>query len=681
MKIEERLHDAMHEYADTIEPEPGSWSKIADRFDEEPARHRPARGGLIFAGVALALVVALIAVLVVRDRDDSTRVATGPAAAMPARIVALTSILDLVVLDSTSGRVVRTLARDVSVNRGLSSIAPTPDGNSVFFTRFTRSDPSDPCTGGDAVSRIGVEGGAVEQVESGLLAAVSPDGHWLATAGGTDIGCTTQPFPGILLHDVQTGATRIIRNTVGSASSLSWAADSRHLAFQWDRGANAAASAYVLDTQTGSSFGEARCLCGQSNAYQWFGYLGPSGDFLGAFTPRGNSTETRRVVALGPDGSERRTLFPWLDQVRDLRSDQSGTHILMTTDRGLYRWSEGDARPAKLAGDVIAAAWLPDATQPPPVSPEAPGALLAAVDGNQLAFLSSLNGSEQEGYGSFPETSSVSVFPGGRAAVFAYKGQSGACGAEPSSEVDRIDLVTHSATRIVGGAVTPVVSPDGRFVAYGITCDGPALGLTNLATGENYRTDPLGGTKRETSTNIASVEVLGWSPDSRRMLYRLFLRGETFPHYYVGRLWPAVPQSETKVVDLPSGTNVSTMAFINRDTVALAVARTESRSVVYEMPIGQGVKSDASKDSVRWDNQALLVTGDGMFEVPGPITSLVVDPTGRHFLALVAVAAVPPERGNPLGSSARALYRWSVGDAAPTKIADRVTAASWAPWR
>jgi hypothetical protein len=52
MKIEERLHDAMHEYADTIEPEPGSWSKIVDRFDEEPAPRRSAHVGLVFAGVA-----------------------------------------------------------------------------------------------------------------------------------------------------------------------------------------------------------------------------------------------------------------------------------------------------------------------------------------------------------------------------------------------------------------------------------------------------------------------------------------------------------------------------------------------------------------------------------------------------------------------------------------------------
>ncbi len=42
------------------------------------------------------------------------------------------------------------------------------------------------------------------------------------------------------------------------------------------------------------------------------------------------------------------------------------------------------------------------------------------------------------------------------------------------------------------------------------------------------------------------------------------------------------------MVELPSGTNVSTMAFVDDDTLAVAVAKSESRSVVYEMPIGPG---------------------------------------------------------------------------------------------
>ena len=38
------------------------------------------------------------------------------------------------------------------------------------------------------------------------------------------------------------------------------------------------------------------------------------------------------------------------------------------------------------------------------------------------------------------------------------------------------------------------------------------------------------------------------------------------------------------------------------------------------------------------------------------------------------------ERDATLSALHREHYRWSVGDGAPTKIADNVTAASWAPW-
>ena len=92
MKIEERLHDAMHEYADTIEPEPGFVvpDRGALRRGADAASRAEARW-LVFAGVALALVVALVAVLAVRDDSGGgTRVSTGPAGGMPSRIFAVT---------------------------------------------------------------------------------------------------------------------------------------------------------------------------------------------------------------------------------------------------------------------------------------------------------------------------------------------------------------------------------------------------------------------------------------------------------------------------------------------------------------------------------------------------------------------------------------------------------------
>lgn len=671
MKIEERLHDAMHEYADTIEPEPGSWSKIAARFDDLPEPHAPRRGSFVFAGVALALVVALISVLVVRDDSGGgTRVSTGPAAGMPSRILAVKEDGHARILDSATGDQEGGIYEVPIVAEG-SPIAVTPDGKDAYVVQ---GNGNEGCIG-HSILRLPVGAGARggDQVATGATdPTVSPDGRYLAY-----LHC----LPGevraheIVLRDLTTGEQRVTGAAVNAAfvHHLEFAADSRHVFVSTYVDKIASPRLYEIDVVAGEPV-PGRDLGVVSDVQGWVAVRGMTGEYLGV---KGTPPS---VLAMRLPPWTARPIFTVPNTPTLVVSDRSGRHILAVVGHSLFRWSEGETEATKIADGVIGAAWIPEGSPAPPPAPTTtamPGSLVAAVDGNRLALLAPSNGSEQTSYGSFLGISSASVTPSGKEMLFSHLGQSGACGSEPEVEVDRLNTETLAATRIVGGAVTPVVSPDGTFVAYGITCDGPALGLTDLATGQNFRTDPLGGSKRETSANLTSVEVLGWSPNSRSMLYRLFLRGETFPHYYVGTLWPAVRQSETKVVELPSGTNVSTMAFIDRDTVAVAVAKTESRTVVYEMPIGQGVK--AGTGGMKWDNQTLLVTGDGMFEAPGPITSLVVDPTGRHFLALVAVAPVPPERGNPLGSSARALYRWSVGDPAPTRIAGSVTAASWAP--
>jgi hypothetical protein len=52
-------------------------------------------------------------------------------------------------------------------------------------------------------------------------------------------------------------------------------------------------------------------------------------------------------------------------------------------------------------------------------------------------------------------------------------------------------------------------------------------------------------------------------------------------------------------------------------------------------------------------------------ELPEPVTSIVADPSGRHFLIV---------------TSAGELWRWSRGETGPAPVADRVTAAAWLPW-
>ncbi len=133
------------------------------------------------------------------------------------------------------------------------------------------------------------------------------------------------------------------------------------------------------------------------------------------------------------------------------------------------------------------------------------------------------------------------------------------------------------------------------------------------------------------------------------------LRGDASPHYYVGRLWPVVPQSETEVQDLEVGPDVVAATFVGNDTLAIATNTDRNgASAVKGLPLRLAGNADAPGS----------VVTPTLFEVPGRVASLVADVAGDHFLAVT-------EDG--------ALYRWSFGDTGPTKLADGVTAAAWLP--
>jgi hypothetical protein len=281
-----------------------------------------------------------------------------------------------------------------------------------------------------------------------------------------------------------------------------------------------------------------------------------------------------------------------------------------------------------------------------------------------MLVVGATDGQQHSSLGTFPDVSSVNTSADGRQLFFASTGQSGACGKPaPYSDVTRLVPATGAKTRIVGGALSPAVSPNDKLIAYGISCEGPGLGFTNLLTGENSRSDALGSKAHESDDRVDSAEPLGWSPDSTELLYRLVLKGDANPHYYVGRLWPAVPQSQTKVTELPGGSNVTAAAFVDNDTVALAVAHAGGTRI-QRMPIA--VAGATLPDGFASAPQhAQLEQGDALFEIPGRVSSLVTDHDGGHFLAVT-------EAGD--------LYRWSRGEDQPTKVASDVAAATWLPW-
>jgi hypothetical protein len=262
----------------------------------------------------------------------------------------------------------------------------------------------------------------------------------------------------------------------------------------------------------------------------------------------------------------------------------------------------------------------------------------------ELLVVDALDGSVVRTLGTFPGLGEVATGGAGKVLV-TRQVATGACAGDTGPEIDRVDVATGATEVVFGGALAPAQGP--RFLAYGIGCDGRALGLTD-GSGANFRSDPLGSTTTETSPSIETVEPLGWSPDGTRLLYRLGLVGEPVPRLYVGALWPAVPQSETAVIPLPWGSGISAAAFLDDTHVALAESaggRTEVRRWSAVAP--DGAEHDAPV----------------LFTVPGRVTALSADATGRHVLAR---------------TDGGVLYRWSDGEQEPTVVAHGIDAATWA---
>jgi hypothetical protein len=211
-------------------------------------------------------------------------------------------------------------------------------------------------------------------------------------------------------------------------------------------------------------------------------------------------------------------------------------------------------------------------------------------------------------------------------------------------EIDQVVLETKARERVVGGSDFPVVNAKG-VVAYRIFCDGEGvLGFTDLITGHNARRGALG----ESELPIESVEPLAWLSDGRTLFYAGSVRGETRRRYYFGRLWPLVlPEEEAfrRVADaLEDGPDPATAALVNDTTIAFA-QETSGRSQVRA-----------------WDVSSGRFRPDWGFQIPGAVGALATDRSGTHFLVVTRT---------------QILYRWSVGDGQPTKLAEGVRAAAW----
>jgi hypothetical protein len=110
-------------------------------------------------------------------------------------------------------------------------------------------------------------------------------------------------------------------------------------------------------------------------------------------------------------------------------------------------------------------------------------------------------------------------------------------------------------------------------------------------------------------------------------------------------------------LEIPGSPGITAATFMDAETVAVAITREDGTIVVRAVPIG-GTLADG-RDLFELPDRTTSAVA-----LPDRIISLVADPTGNHFLAVVASGG---------------LYRWSRGEEAPTKVADEVTAAVWLP--
>ena len=293
---------------------------------------------------------------------------------MPKQIVAVTNRFHLVILDAHTGKVIRTLARNVATFRGTPEIAVSPDGRQIYFTAIDDPTPGCATSGIETVFRVPRDGGTRVVVGRGRTVAVIGDGvafsrdyencasgpGALEIRGGPAARVRTEPPP-------DPRADELV------LSNLSWSSDSAVLSFDWSRegvrdGVN---SPYVLDAVTAATVGAARCLCRVAKGLESFGFLGRSHNLVAA-TPTGSGRQyAERVVVLRESGSVLETLFRWRAAIDGLESDTSGRHFVMVSPTKrvasgktyidvLYGWSKGDKKPTKIRNGITAAAWIPD---------------------------------------------------------------------------------------------------------------------------------------------------------------------------------------------------------------------------------------------------------------------------------------------------------------------------------
>lgn len=638
MTIEQRLRAAMQARVDHVDA-----SELRVR-DVDPQRSRRMWPALV-AGFAVVVVVALVVALLASGNDDP---ALPAATSYPSRIVAVTYDGKLQVLDSRTGRVIRTLARDADATKGHAGVSVSPDGKRVYFTRKISATcdenlngKPDPLT---EIASVPITGGRVRTEASNVRwPAVSPDGRYLAFSG---IPNCSDAGRSIVLKSLSTGLMRafdsvnIPYGTPGTVSGLAWAPDSRHLVFRWEV---LGSYPWVLDTATAKSVDDAhRVLIGDGSGVD--GYLGDTTLLLG-MSAQASPSLRQDVIAIDPESGARvRTLFEIPDPCcgATAASDPTGSHVLVAGAK-LYRWTVGDARPTRVGGRVAVATWVPGSggrrvLTPPP----APGRIVAVTRDGRLVVASSRDGhmirllADDYGGGGF------ALSPDGTTVYYARHTTRSCVNPVGDQSLDLVALPIGGGepTLVASDSLDPAVSPDGRWLAYsGVPNCSP---VTNSIVVRDLQQGGAPRTWASTTGGPGSV-VNPWSirwQDDNRILF-------------------ALTDGPTRILDVDQTTALT-------DSPVLPLAESDAlccRLGATGLMVGSRTVGDTT--SV-WTFDPS--SGGSLSRLTGPGEPLDADANGHHLLVSFTDPTHPP-----------VLYRNAVGTRRLVRISSQLSDARWLP--
>ena len=203
-------------------------------------------------------------------------------AGTPADIVGWLSSDRVVVIDTRTGAVVRTLATGVSIEApGLPDLTVAPGGQ-VYFDSAPLAGVSPHDAEGDQIYSVPITGGPVVEVGPGSDPQVSPNGQLLAYIASDGAGEAPYLLPGggidvATLAGTRVGGVRTLHPDPAQqdqgASDLSWSPDGQQLSFDLLGGAADTTTSWTIALAgAGSSLATAQQVPLQPAGLTWNGY-------------------------------------------------------------------------------------------------------------------------------------------------------------------------------------------------------------------------------------------------------------------------------------------------------------------------------------------------------------------------------------------------------------------------